>query len=258
MHTIGGFLGLMSSLALGGFDPAPALIAGVFLAAGAHSAASFSTRRHHVLLFATALIGGTALWGVVLALTVGSQIAAVDFGGIIHAALNAGWWTILGKALIAIVVAGVGWNYWRRKKKAKNPASGEVDARAAVEQAEKDKTKKQTKGLRGLMLTALFFVAIVTTDVPFLAGAIAAGSQPLWANVVGNLLWAIISQLPLVVLCVALAFGRAQAFSEWLQRWWDKVKRWFHGIIPTACALISLSIIIDILLHVLWLGLGGW
>ncbi|QNH95809.1 hypothetical protein [Corynebacterium anserum] len=254
MHTtISEFLGLMVSLAIGGFDPAPALIGGVFLAAGSGGAVSFSTRRHQILIFAFTLIGGTALWGVVLATTVGARLAAVDIGAILHIALNAGWWTIVGKAVIATAVACVGWYYWRRNAQFYRTAGhGDVHTDPHTESAQK------TKGLRGLILTALFFIAIVTTDVPFLAGAIAAGTQPLWINALGNLVWAVISQLPLVVLCITLMFGKAQVFSEWLQHWWDKVKDWFRGIMPTACAVVCTTIIIDIILHVTCLGLSGW
>lgn len=254
MHTTSSeFLGLMMSLAIGGFDPAPALIGGVFLASGSGGTASFSTRRHHILIFAVTLIGGTALWGAILATTVGARLAAVNIGAILRIALNAGWWTIAGKTLIATAVACVGWYYWRRNMKLSG-ATAHSDACAH----ERMESTKKDNGLRGLMLTALFFIAIVTTDVPFLAGAIAAGTQPLWAIAIGNLLWAVISQLPLVALCIALGFGKARAFSQWLQQWWIKVKDWFRGIVPAACTVICTTILIDILLHIVWLGLSGW
>lgn len=175
------FLGTVVVTGLGGFDPAPALIGAAALGA--------RTPRRHVLGFAGLLVGGTALLGMVLTALLGSQLAGVDWHKLLRGGATAAW------IELAVGVGLLGYGAYRLR------------GAAAPE-------KERRRSPAGLYLTALGFVGIVVFDVPFEILNAAAGAQPVWQVIAGWVLWAVISQFPLVALALSVVVGR----HGWLVR----------------------------------------
>lgn len=216
------FLGSCLALGLGGFDPAPLLIAAVFMAsrpdADAHAARE---ARRGTLVFGLVLIGGTALWGTVLSRLFGSALAEVPWGAI----LRGGAWAAGAEALLG--AAALVWAVLRWR------------ARNRPAQPEKDHS------LRGLVLVALGFVAIVTSDVPFVVAVGLSGHQPLWAVVLGQVLWAVVSQAPLFLLCLAVLAHRHRAMARVVGGWWEAIRPGVRLAVPVLLAVLGLLLLLD-------------
>lgn len=215
-------------LSLGGFDPAPALIAAVFLANPA-----VRKPRASVLTFGAVLIGGTAVWGLVLSKVVGERIRDIPWHEILHVLLHSGLWTVALKLAVAaglLVYAVISFRKRGREK------------------------EEKTRTAAGLIAVALGFVALVTSDVPFVATVALSSHQPFAVQVVGLSLWAIISQVPLFALCVAVALGQHGAFARWLEKLWTRVRPVIGVLIPVACTLAALGLIVDVVVHLVLIG----
>ncbi len=222
------FLGLLFPLGLGGFDPAPALIAAVYLSGGGGSA--LASRRRGVLLFGLILMGGTAAWGIALTALVGASIAQIPWADIVHLALDAGVWTALGKGLLALGLVAFGVYKLRSKPS----------------------PETKNRGLWGLLLVALGFIAIVTADLPFIATVVLAAEQSLWTSTLAFILWSFISQSPLFLLCLAVLLHRDAVFTVWLNRAWSRVAPLVGLTVAVLCLGAGISLGIDALLYPLW------
>lgn len=216
------FLAASSGLGVGGFDPAPALIAAVFMAARPSETPEQARGvRRDVLLFGTVLIVGTVLWGVGLSLLVGERLANVPWYGL----LRAGGWAAGVELLLAIAgfcAAGYKWvhrNDPPREEKARNRA--------------------------GLMLVALGFVAIVTADVPFIVTIGLSSHQPVWAMIPAFIVWAVVSQFPLFVLCIAVLVNKHRKVSRVIGRAWDSLRTWVRWAVPVGLASVSVLLLLD-------------
>lgn len=223
------FLGLLFPLGLGGFDPAPALIAAVYLSGGGGGSA-LASRRRGVLLFGLLLIGGTALWGLALTALVGASIAQIPWVDIVHLVLDAGVWTALGKGLLAVGLVAFGVYKLRSKSS----------------------PETKNRGLWGLLLVGLGFIAIVTADLPFIATVTLAADQPLWASTLAFILWSLISQAPLFLLCLAVLLHRDAVFTVWLNRAWSRVAPLVGLTVGVLCLGAGISLGIDALFYPLW------
>ena len=223
-----GFLAATVGLALGGFDPAPALIASIFL--GTHSGGSGDAAgrddaraRSAVLAFGAALIGGTAAWGILLTALFGPALSSVHW---LHL-LRLGAWAAGIEATAAVAVLAWAWWAWRRRARPR------------------EERRRPVRGPAGLMLVAVGFVAIVTTDVPFIVQIAMGSEQPGWLMVVGHVLWAAVSQLPLLVLCVAVAVGRHHAAARAVGKVWERVRPVTARVLPLAGAAVGLLMLAD-------------
>jgi len=176
-------------LGIAGVDPAGALIAISALAAGA--------RDRHVVAFAAVSVLGTAALGVVLPLTVGQELGAVEWRGVLPPDRLA--------ALVELLVAFglLAWGVVRLRRTGARPP------------------KPSTGRTGGTALVGLgaAFAASAVLDPTFvglvvLAGR--AGSVP--GAVAAHLLWIIVSQVMLVVLAAAILLRRHDPVVAWFQR----------------------------------------
>lgn len=62
---------------------------------------------------------------------------------------------------------------------------------------------------------------------------------------VAQLLWAVVSQAPLVFLLGAVARGGHQAAVQRLTRWWDWIKPALRWIVTIALFLVGITLVTD-------------
>lgn len=221
MHLLN-YLGLSFPLGIAGLDPAPALIAALYLA---HNSGRRGRRDIH--LFGLALILGTAAWGLLLTALVGEKIQRIPWLDIIHWLLHAGWITVALKVVAGLALVGYGIYAWRKKNKPK---------------PEED----QEKSAKGLAVFVIVFIAIVTTDVPFAAYIGISGDKPFWAQVLAFLLWSIIALMPLPPLLLAMLADKDRRFIDVLHRIQQKISPIFAWGVPVICLLLGFSLLLDV------------
>lgn len=224
---LGGFLAAMLPLGLGGFDIAPALIAAVFLANRA-----VGNGRRNALLFGATLLGGTVLWGLLLATALRPMLKQIHWHQLLQSALHAGWWTVALKLVLMLTCIGYG-VYGLNRSKPENET-------------------RPSRGLTSLLLIAAGFIAIVTTDPPFLAAIVLSAGQPLWAVALALCLWVLISQLPLAILCSAILTGQDASFAYWLTTVWQKTGPLFRRWLAISAICVGLILAVDLATSVLW------
>ncbi len=225
------YFALMLPLGLGGFDPAPMFIALYYLTKNPGRAG-----RRTVLGFSVLLVGGTMVWGMFLTLLFGERIAHIPWRDVLHFLLSAGMWTTLGKLVIGTVLLGfAGFRFCKILRGA----------------AGKAKEPKKDRTAWGLMLVALGFVLIVTTDLPYDLFISASSAQPLWAQVLGISGWALISQSPLVLYALAVALGKEAVFSRTLEKVRARLEVILAYAIPTLAAIVGAALVLDAVLFAL-------
>lgn len=218
------FFGVASGLGIGGFDPAPALIAAVYMAARSSAPGRGPAKaRRDVLLFGAVLILGTALWGILLSRLLGEHLAEIPW----HSLLRAGAWAAGAEVIVAAVGLGYAGYRWAHRN---DPPE------------EKD---QKNRSLTGLLVVALGFVALVTADVPFVVTIGLSSHHPPWIVVPAFIVWAIISQVPLFILCVAVLFNRHGRVAEWIGAAWSAARRWIRIAIPLAIAAVCVLLLAD-------------
>lgn len=220
MHLLD-YFALAFPLGLAGLDPAPALIAAIYLAH--HSG---RRGRRDIYIFGLALILGTTAWGLILTALFGQKIQEVPWLEMLHWVLHAGWITVLIKTVLGLALVGYGLYAWRKKKQPNDEG--------------KEKTGK------GLFLFVLAFIAIVTTDVPFAAYIGMSGDKPFWAQTTALLLWSLIALLPLPPLLLAMALGKDGGFIAVLQKIQKKVAPLVAWGVPVLCLLLGFSLLLDV------------
>ena len=209
------FLLTVLGLSLAGLDPAGALIAVAALAAGA--------ARRTVLVYGLVVLLGTALLGTLLSLTAGRQLADVDWSGLVPAGQ--------GGALLELLVGALllGW----------------AALRVARPNASAPKPRRRRTGA-GLALVGVLFAASATADPTFVGVVVVAGrGEPWWLVAVAHLLWAVLSQLPLTALLLAVATGRHERLVVWFQGWWARARgpgrRALTGLLLAAGLFVTLD-----------------
>ncbi|WP_028280509.1 hypothetical protein [Arthrobacter sp. H5] len=216
---MGGLFAAALGLAVAGLDPVGALIAISALASG--------MRMRWIIVFGLVVLAGTALLGSFLSLTIGRQLADID-------------WTFLIPdgavgAVAELVIAALllGWAYRRLRK---------PDTSARKPQ------RKRSGGPALVAFGALFAVSAVL-DPTFVGLVVVAGrGEPVWQVFLAHSLWALISQLPLTVLLIAVAFRRHDRLVAWFQRWWGRQRTTVQHILTAVLALAGLVLVVD----------GGW
>ncbi|NKE10274.1 MULTISPECIES: hypothetical protein [Kocuria] len=208
------FLPASAAAGLAGFDPATFLIALGALGAG--------VRRRSVLTFTGIVVGGTALWGLLLSGVLGPRIRDVHWLHLARSGDLAAW---IELALAAVILA---WGLLRlRKSHRRRRARGQLP----------QETSETEGGMnRGLAVIGLGFVAVVVGDPAFDVQVVQAGHAPLALNVAGWLIWAALSQFPLVILAAAVGLGRYRRLAEIMRAGWLRAA-------PTASALATALIL---------------
>lgn len=203
-------------LGVAGLDPAGALIAVAALSAGA--------RDRSVMAFGIVVLLGTALLGTVLSLAIGTELARID------------WLALLPVGRVAAVVEiviGIALLAWAM-------------TRLAGRTVRAPKPRRMQAGTVGLVTTGALFAASAVLDPTFVALTVLAGREPSTAAVVtAQLLWAFISQAPLVFLLVAIVRGGHQAAVQRFTRWWDRLRPVLRWIVTIALLVVGLTLIID-------------
>ncbi len=181
---------LVAALALGlaGIDPAGLLIALGALAAG--------TRERTVLAFTAIVVGGTALLGTVLTLTLGRQLQGFEWTSL----FPPDW---LGAVIeAAIAVALLAWAVVRLRRPNARPRRPE----------------KQRRTGKALLVGGLLFAVSAPLDPTFVGLVVLAGrGEPVGAVALAHTTWIVVSQLPLAALAVAVVLRRHDRAVAWLR-----------------------------------------
>lgn len=228
------YFSLLLPLGLAGFDPAPVLLAALFLTRHPDPAG-----RRTVAWFCALIVGGTALWGVFLSRLFGEQIQRIPWHSMWHWVLHAGAITVAIKLVLAFALLGYGMYALIKKTR-----------RGAEERAENSvkSESKKAGSRRALLLFGVSFILVITTDIPFAAFVGVSGHQPLWAQVLGMLGWSLISQLPLLALLFAMVTGRDRWFTQLLQRAQARISGVLSAGIPLLCFIFAAALLSDVLL----------
>lgn len=202
-------------LGLAGLDPAGALMAVATLAAGA--------QRRTVLGFGLTVLGGSAALGVTLSLTLGVRLRSVDLLGLLpRGGLGALLEVVLGFGLL-------GWAWWRQR-------------RSTMPGAERLGRSR----LGPVLGLGVAYAALSLTDPTFAGMVVLAGrGQPVVDVVTAHLVWSLASQLPLVVLLVAVLAGAHGGAVTWFQRWWARVGPALRRGVTALALIVGVLLVAD-------------
>ena len=209
---------LVAALGLGlaGLDPAGALIAVAALSAGARDRA--------VALYGILVILGTAVFGSILSLSIGARLANVDWLALIPA----------GRAgAVLEIVLGAGLLAWAALRLTRTTVRA-------------PKPRRVRAGAWGLVGTGLLFTLSAVLDPTFVALTVLAGrGADVAAVCVAQLLWALISQAPLVLLLVVMARGGHERAVGRFTSWWERARPVAKTLMTVALVLIGLVLVVD-------------
>lgn len=207
---------LIAALGLGlaGLDPAGALVAVGVLAAGA--------RRRTVLAYGLVVLAGSATLGATLSLTLGERLRSVDLLGLLPRG---------GLAAVVEVVLGVALLAWARRRR-----------RPVVDGSE----RVRRSGLVPVLGLGLAYAALSAADPTFAGMVVLAGrGQPVVEVVAAHLAWSLTSQLPLVVLLVAVVAGVHDGAVAWFRRGWARVAPGLRRVVTGLLALAGVALLAD-------------
>lgn len=214
------------ALGLAGIDPAGLVLALASLAAGA--------RERTVVAFAAIVVGGTALLGTVLTLTVGQRLQDFDWTSL----LPPDW---LGATIEAAVAVGLlAWVVVRVRRPEARPPRPVRRARTGT----------------ALLGGGVLFAASAPLDPTFVGLVVLAGrSESVPATGLAHATWIVVSQLPLVALVVAVALRRHHRPVAWLRERLPRLRPALARLGTATLALAGLVMGIDALW---WLVTGGF
>lgn len=109
-------------------------------------------------------------------------------------------------AEVAVALVLGGWGAWSLRRRALARRGVGADPVGPV-RADTRAAARVASGIGPLLAVALFFVAIVVGDPPFPAGVLASSAHGPALVVAGFVVWALVSQSPLVVVAAAVAAG---------------------------------------------------
>jgi hypothetical protein len=209
---------VLTSLALGlaGVDPAGLVIALSALAAGA--------RERAVIGFALIVIVGTALLGTALTLTVGQQLQEFDWSSL----LPPDW---LAAAVELGLAAGLlVWAIIRLRRSDARPPRPALKSRSGA----------------ALLWAGVMFALSAPLDPTFVGLVVLAGrEEPAAAVASAQLIWIIVSQLPLVALIFAILLRRHARAVAWLQNLMPRARPVLGKVGTGALALVGLVLAVD-------------
>ena len=210
-------LGTALTLGIAGIDPAGALIVLAALLAGA-------TRRAVTVCGITMMVG-IPLFGTALSLTLGARLSHLDWWVLVPAGrVGAVVGLVLGVALLAVAAVRV----VRHR-----------DPRPA-------KPKRVRVGTLALVGAALLYVVSLAIDPTFVAVTVLAGrTRHVPPVVLMQLIWAVLSQLPLLVLLGGVELvGRERAVS-FFQHWWARARPVIGWLITAALVIAGVALVLD-------------
>lgn len=209
---------LIATIGLGiaGIDPVGALIAIGALSNGA--------RERNVVIYGFIMIIVTVVLGVVLSLVFGPRIAEIDWSF-----LNSGdrFWAI-GETIAGAVL--LAWGI----RRVLHPAT--------------DQPAPKSRGISLYTLSGVGVLYGLTSvlDPTFVSLVVVAGRDGAPLNVgLAHLLWILISQLPMVIVIVAILAGKHQTVIGRFQSWWGKYRPVVSSIGTAALLLAALFLLAD-------------
>lgn len=227
------YLGAMTLLGGLGFDPAPMLISVAALSLGA--------RRRKIILFATVLVLGTAAWGVAVTLVAGPAIRHVHWLALAESVPGLVAATLVAVALLAWGVVTLR-TRWHRANLASIIDEGDAAASAPARQSRA--ASGIAAGPLPLLLVALAFIAVVLSDPPFPTAIVLSAHRSVVEVVLGFLIWAAVSQSPVVVLAVALSLGVGERFVVGSRRVMSRVAPLATMVVAGACVVAGAALLV--------------
>ena len=219
-----GLLATALVLGIGGLDPTPALILVAALLAGAD--------RRAITVLGLVVLIGAPLYGSVLALTIGSQLADVN------------WWILVPSgqvgaiAGLAVGLVLLGFGVLRLVRTKQDDPS----------------TRRHRAGTAALIAAGATYVGSLVIDPTFVAVTVLAGRtmEPIGA-ILMEIAWVLLAQLPLIALLIAVTRVGRQHAAELFQRWWSKLKPVLQKMITAALVLVGSTLMVD---AILWFTTG--
>ncbi len=209
------------ALALVGFDPTGGLVAAGALALGARS--------RDVAVFGIAVIAGSMTYGIVLALTVGRRLSGFNW----TVALTETWWRAAAETVLGIIALGLMWWLHRRSRRA--PGTGFVPK----------------VGRAGLLTAGAIYASMSLLDPTLAALVVIAGrGHSAGAIVLAMVLWSAVSQVPLILVLSAMAFGLHHKSVAWLQARWTVLAPRLRMLMIGALGAAGVLLICDTLFWV--------
>jgi len=92
---------------------------------------------------------------------------------------------------------------------------------------------------------ALFAVSAVLDPTCVAVTVLAARGPSTVAVVVAQLLWAVVSQAPLVFLLVAIVRGGHQGAVQRFTHWWDRIRPALRSIVTVALFVVGMTLVTD-------------
>ena len=214
---MGQLLGAAIAIGVAGIDPTAALLAVAALLAGATSRA--------LTAFAVTVMVGAPLMGTVLSLTIAARLADLD------------WWVLVPRGRIGAVVGlvvgiallTVGVLRLRHRPTHRSSAR-----------------KPHRVGTLALVGAGAAYVASLLIDPTFIAITVLAGRsrEPLDV-IMMQVVWVLLSQLPLLALLVAVArFGQQRAVRRF-QSWWSRAQPALMLVVTGALLVVGTLLVLD-------------
>lgn len=210
---------LLVALGLGvaGIDPAGALIAAASLAAGA--------RDRHVAIFGVVALAGTIALGTILSLVLGPRLAEVDWSALIPADLTA---AVIESVLALLLVS------W-----------GIIRTRRPTTKAPKPRAQRSV-GAASLFGAGALFALAAVLDPTFVSIVVIAGRDGgLMPVLAAHVVWALVSQLPLLLILVMMASRKHGAAVEWFQDLWSKAVPYVRHLGTVALLAVGAFLLAD-------------
>lgn len=215
--TMGPLLGAALAIGVAGLDPTAALVAVAALLAGAGSRA--------LNAFAATVLVGAPLFGTALALTVAARLPDVTWSGLVpRGHLGA----VLGLALgVVLLVTGI---VRLVRRNPPRPTS----------------TRTRQVGTLAMVGAGAAYVGSLLIDPTFLAVTVLAGrSRDPVAVIAMQVIWVVLSQLPLIALLVAVRrFGQQRAVDRF-QAGWTRIRPTISRVVSFALLAVGLLLVLD-------------
>lgn len=215
--TMGPLLGAALAIGVAGLDPTAALVAVAALVAGAGSRA--------LTAFAMTVLVGAPLFGTVLALTVAARLSDVTWSGLVpRGRLGAVLGLVLGVVLLVTAIVR------SARRKPPRPTT----------------TRTRQVGALAMVGAGAAYVGSLLIDPTFLAVTVLAGRSRDPVEVIAmQVIWVVLSQLPLIALLVAVRrFGRQRAVDRF-QAGWTRIRPTLSRVAWCALLAVGLLLVLD-------------
>lgn len=215
--TMGPLLGAALAIGVAGLDPTAALVAVAALVAGAGSRA--------LTAFAVTVLVGAPLFGTVLALTVAARLSDVTWSGLVpRGRLGAVIGLALGVVLLVTAIVRLA------RRRPPRPTT----------------TRTRQVGVLAMVGAGAAYVGSLLIDPTFLAVTVLAGRSRDPVEVIAmQVIWVILSQLPLIALLVAVRrFGQQRAVDRF-QAGWTRIRPALSRVVSCALLAVGLLLVLD-------------